>query len=558
MAEEDNSITTFKDTITYRGVKSSDYASSPDDYYDKRKAELSSSKEATVVQNSDDNSFSYTINDNIKFECSSECSFGIVDKRLSARNSGFSYSRMYYSTREPDYQFIFRIEADMYCNICKISYTDQYVLVYVQYRKLSGVGTYTISLQIDLNDLSTPPSQVYIKSDGDISGNNPFYVGYKSYTRDVDAWKPYNEPNVINGKSNIVDLKGTRIAYVSQFKLYSDVYKSFKVETPTTNLNEYKVYQNLNIKNIPNNIKYMNPYNRISYNISKSNLKYFTSKYDTNSTFKLEKSLYTEIFVEGVEVDTEVDIYTSNNKSSSTNIEANKLTPIYLDGKGRNILYAKSREYYYLNITDKRMMRGYIYGNVTIDVSCYNQKGFKLSNMVIRLNRSDDGCLIGYYDIKSSSYKIPNLDLSTKYDVILVDKGGVLENQVLSNRYPTPYTDTLYNLPIINYAYVITDTTYNFRLMIDYDPTSLVNVKVDDVFMYYSNNQFTQKNYKEQEFVKVDGLFGYIFSSTDTVYNYYMFELKNAKSSVLSNLVNIEKNNVLTTKGLTDDSTIVE
>ena len=75
--------------------------------------------------------------------------------------------------------------------------------------------------------------------------------------------------------------------------------------------------------------------------------------------------------------------------------------------------------------------KGYISGSVDI-FSCLE------SDFYIQCYQTE-GNFIGNYEINSDgTYTIPNLDTNQFYDIHLVDKNKIMENQVHSKRKPTP------------------------------------------------------------------------------------------------------------------------
>lgn len=81
------------------------------------------------------------------------------------------------------------------------------------------------------------------------------------------------------------------------------------------------------------------------------------------------------------------------------------------------------------------MVRGDIIGNVNLSSCNVND----ISTLKILCFRNDDHFYIGEYPVIDNKYFIPNLDVNTRYDIILVDKSRTIEQQVSSYRKPTPH-----------------------------------------------------------------------------------------------------------------------
>lgn len=75
---------------------------------------------------------------------------------------------------------------------------------------------------------------------------------------------------------------------------------------------------------------------------------------------------------------------------------------------------------------------GAIYGQVNL-TNCDH------GDMEILCFRSDNKRFIGRYEIINSRYSIPNLDVNSRYDIVLVDKSKKIEQQVSSYRQPFKY-----------------------------------------------------------------------------------------------------------------------
>lgn len=92
----------------------------------------------------------------------------------------------------------------------------------------------------------------------------------------------------------------------------------------------------------------------------------------------------------------------------------------YIDGK--------------LTKVDSNIQYGFING--IVDVLKCNVAEEHL--WIICYNRSDHS-FIGEYKVTGGTYTIPNLDVNSEYDIILLDKSMTLEQQVSSKRKPHTY-----------------------------------------------------------------------------------------------------------------------
>lgn len=382
-----------------------------------------------------------------------EGSSGLIINGYTARNSGFNYTRMYYSVREPDYQIICRRDGyDQYFISSIIKYDENNIFFYCKLRQLGGSYYYDYFWQIS-KDYST--IEILFKNN-EAWSNATMLIGIKKYSRTTNAWSPASYTGINDtsikyyGYGNVIVNEAPTINSIDQIKYNSPNYKRAEILS-------YKVKNTNNI-------------NGYFYN---SNL----------------KENYFSVFVEGVESNKEVNIKLSNKLDSSTNYGITQLNGIsHTNNSARlntyEMSYLGNPEYKRTIKPYTKMIRGYISGNVTLS-NCevhYSQ----LYVLCLR----NDGVKIGEYPVSSSySYNIPNLDINTKYNIILIDKNKDLEWIVSSFRSPKPYSEVV-GPAIIETIYFHNNS--NNQRCIRLSVSDLT--KIDYIKIYYSLNQIDESD----------------------------------------------------------------
>lgn len=141
---------------------------------------------------------------------------------------------------------------------------------------------------------------------------------------------------------------------------------------------------------------------------------------------------YTETFyIEGMDennVSEYLVLYDNRLRKKST---SNKLI---LDDLNYDTDVSIFKDGYIINL-EKNIVLGELFGNINIKACGITN----IEDVEIICLRNDSKRLIGRYEIVNGKYQIPNLDVNSYYDIILVDKSRKIEQQVLSYRKPTPY-----------------------------------------------------------------------------------------------------------------------
>lgn len=380
----------------------------------------------------------------------SEGSSGLIINGYTARNSGFSYTRMYYSVREPDYQIICRRDGnDQYFISSIIKYDENNIFFYCKLRQLSSSFFYDYFWQIS-KDYST--IEILFKNN-EAWSNATMLIGIKKYSRTTNAWSP----------ASYTGINDTSIKY----------YSTGIASTSEASIKESDIQSKI-ISD-----KFKNPI--IKNYISKKENK-------LNGFYKNDENISSyELFIEGVESNKEVTIkffnkngfyeYGITQLNGITHINKRSKFQEYEISTTDNLEYKRTIKPY------SKMIRGYISGNVTLS-NCevhYSQ----LYVLCLR----NDGVKIGEYPVSPSySYNIPNLDVNTKYNIILIDKNKDIEWIVSSFRPPKPYAEVL--------GPAIIETIYfhnsNNQRCIRLSVSDLS--KIDYIKIYYSMNQIDETN----------------------------------------------------------------
>lgn len=190
------------------------------------------------------------------------------------------------------------------------------------------------------------------------------------------------------------------------------------------------------------------------------------------------------------------------------------------------------KEFYYNPATDSfnTMQRGNLFGKVNLK-SCEIDD---YTTLQILCYRNSDRQYIGTYKVKSDgTYEIPNLDVNSKYDIILYDSIRRLEQQVQSYRTPTAVTVPSV-LPSVPYNLRIdTSSSQPYCLVIKYEINKDVYRDYD-----YARLIYTGLDGSLNEIVK-DRILGkeiYLFYPISLKYGFYRIE------SVYGNLVSQSSN----------------
>lgn len=103
------------------------------------------------------------------------------------------------------------------------------------------------------------------------------------------------------------------------------------------------------------------------------------------------------------------------------------------------ILYNDINNYtLYVNDTIRALNQSGIFGEISSSV---NVVGCNVppNSLFVKCFRNHDNLYIGTYPVINNTYVIPNLDINTYYDIILVDISRTIEQQVSSYRKPRAY-----------------------------------------------------------------------------------------------------------------------
>lgn len=423
-----------------------------------------------------------------------EGSSGIIINGVAAKNSGFAYSRMYYNNREPDYQFICRRDGnDQYFISSKLRYDENNIFFYCKLRQLGNSFYYDYFWQLS-RDYQT--YEMLFKNNEAWSSTS-ILIGIKKYNRVYNAWSP----------SSFTNLGDTSIKYYSVGNTieYEANIKEFDVQTIEIN----DRFKNFTIENY------------VSIINSKENNFYINT---------INTGVY-EVFIEGVASNKEVTIkfFNTNGVYEYGVTQLNGISHVNKQSKCQEyeISEVSIPEYKRTIKPYTKMIRGYISGNINLS-NC----DVHYSSLYMLCLRND-GVKIGEYQVTSSySYNIPNLDMNTKYNVILIDRNKDLEWIVSSYRSPAPYEEIELpsNIETLIYYSGLNNSRHIKINLNDY-------TKSDYFKIYYSNEEIDESKINTTPYFYSTEL----DNNIDSYYNqgYIYFAIVNIFNNLSSNIFTI-------------------
>ena len=137
------------------------------------------------------------------------------------------------------------------------------------------------------------------------------------------------------------------------------------------------------------------------------------------------------IFIEGETGDKWVTIYEINTTNVISVFAKNNFVDLSLFKYGYYKL--EYNNYYKFINPQQTIIPGYINGNINLK-SCGDV------DIKIHCYRNGDHFFIGEYSPTTDGYyEIPNLDVNTKYDVVMVDNNRLIEQKIISYQTPKSY-----------------------------------------------------------------------------------------------------------------------
>jgi len=387
----------------------------------------------------DDGSFGFTLEKgwDSYFEYTPEGMVGLTISSLTPKKtSTISFGRMYFANGvEPDYMVVARYYSkDQFLNSITVDYDENNIIGIISLAPLfgSGVNRYRFLFTFIKNDGLINIDKFYIE----FLGNNQliyddrFVYGYKEYQR---ADLNYNLYDVMNENDNPITVNQIPIngkfppnkKHVILDTLYNKnafsigksniVSKVFSTGTSFNILHTYKP----SIKNISN--------------VQNKQVR-FGERHDLIKTFDYK------FFIEGAIDKKSISIKSTKTNFSYYNEGESDNGYVYLNSLVWDEYTIKAENYTRkFNSNSLPMVKGSLSGSVNV-LGCEGEN----NNFKIKCYRSYDDYLIGEYSLEFGKYNIHNLDVNTKYNIILVDLNQNLESKILSNRVPIPYENTVY------------------------------------------------------------------------------------------------------------------
>ena len=269
-------------------------------------------------------------------------SIGLTNTSLTKKNSGHSYSIMYYTDFiEPDYQIVASFNSVFYHIFFKIKYNDEKIIGIL--RSINDNIEYDIYFEFIKNgsNISFGNCLLEIVS---VSNHLSFYstnyvlkYGLKDYNRAVELWNPYQFTNTVNEKIELYDeidinseFSTIQIGYNAEYK---SNYHQFSIEDESlyyfykSNYHQFSIEDEslyyFDKSNCYGIYRYPGAYygDPIPFNYGKG----YTSKYynlGNDTEIRDESSLYYQFFVEGVDDTVHMKINNNNNNNMYNVIES--------------------------------------------------------------------------------------------------------------------------------------------------------------------------------------------------------------------------------------------
>lgn len=395
------------------------------------------------------------------FEYTAEGMVGLsLDSITTKYSSTVSFGRMYYANGEPDYMVVVKfLNNDQFFKKIDIMY-DETTIVGIMtcyprgydmeysflfsFKKINGV--------VGVDKLYFAVNKTFI-----FNPSMKFVYGIKEYDRPERDYVLYEIAE--NGD---VYLLNTNYADIKQHVIATHVIFPAYTQSNVASKGTIKATRNAV------NLKY-------SYRInsdSKFGFKKYTvsinDSYGRDSrTSDVNKMFDYQLFIEGQTKRENLYIESTNRQSSkifANSINDELIVKDLMWGE-YNISAGKYRKT--INNHTPPMIKGSLSGLINV-LGCEGEN----NNFIIKCFRSYDDFFIGEYPITDSKYSIHNLDVNTKYNLVLVDLNKNLESKMLSDRHPTPYDGSevvLYKPSNVHYSYVGTGIMIRWNFIGDYE-----------------------------------------------------------------------------------------
>lgn len=434
--------------------------------------------------------------------------FGIdIPTLLPKKNSNYKYEYpYYYNSIEPDYQFLYTFQLGSPSTLKDIVVKYNNYKIIIKSTLINTETTSYIMIVLEINNINNQISVgnsffEVLSTVEDYIVHSPLMFGFKDYNRIIDDWSPYKYKNeLIVGKSS-------QFLAEPDFIVYSGKAQEFGYNNY---INSKEIVINTNIEYTYNEI--INPLHDLNFkNISTSKPDRIFLPYSFNSNINSDYKEYNyNIFVEGKVGDQIVNVknIAYNEERRYTLINNIPNSSLY---EGTSEYIVRNGDMYYKKFKPSKtkiMIPGELSGIVNTK-NCGD-----LTSLVVRCFRDSDHLFIGEYSVIDGNYTIPNLDVNSTYDIVLVDKNRSIEQLVSSHRTPRAYTPINYMSKIILSTVKL---NFNFNNLLEWT----VDGYYDTCYIYRSLEPLTIGNIPSEFYDYVTGVDWYLDYMNDADKKYY-------------------------------------
>jgi len=400
--------------------------------------------ESTTTRDEGVYMFSLTKNWNGYFEYTPEGAFGVkINDLTPKKTSSVSLGRMYfYEGVEPDYMVVARYyNDDQYLSKINVAY-DETTIIGVVRLEPRGYKPYTILFSFIKSNGVITVNKFHLALEDSVSDAHRFIYGYKEYQRDGLSYPLYGLKNDESVSCN-VDLMRRPL---ERLHIVDNIISPKMISCiGVANLENHIFVANTSIKKL-------HSYKASTKTIT--NISTRQTRYDNNT--ELLKTFDYKFFIEGSNGKKNVRI--TSNDSAYFYYNEGVDGYVYLNSLKIDEYTIKSGNYIRrFGKNSLPMIKGSLSGSVNV-IGCEGDNSFK-----IKCYRAYDDYFIGEYLLEFGKYDIPNLDVNTKYNIILFDLNGNLESKILSNRSPKPYNSNelqVYRPTSLNYNKITATSVY--------------------------------------------------------------------------------------------------
>lgn len=427
-----------------------------------------------------------------KFQYTEEGSMGIIFTDLVPKPVNVYVNRMYYNIRQPDFNFMVKfLMHDYQGSALKAAWDDEYLIAQMT------VAAYQETLMIfSLSDFKI--IKALYRNTWNAPQTDTLVILLQDYSRPDGPLLPC----VQTGAEIPPRFNGGKVVEI----------RSFVADTVAINNTAVKP-------------KILSPSHTGIKVIKAASSHIGITNHKRNDFTDLNRPINTvcdyTFFIEGIDYAVMTNIKPALYDQPLYNVYIPANGTASINGSILDKIYIHHNNYYRILKNDSPIMiRGYIGGTITLK-DCAN---IPPGNQFILCFREYDNLLIGKYPVINSTYNIPNLDINTFYNIILIDESRTVEWMVSSHRKPAPYDENniIQKVPsIINDISVRVSTRANSTRTISWTVT---NNNYNYFIIYVSSEPFTyEERYRHNvSQLKITGL-SYIPPEADTR-NYYIIE----------------------------------